>query len=505
MPDIRELLEREVAPLAPPEAWERVQRRAEQRRRRRRLGAAIVAVVVAVLGTAGVWLVANGLRERGPQPGSSGWDDGRIVYECPDPTTPAGQAIRPTLCIMRPDGSDRRTIVPTPSPGEAVPTSMSSPAWSPDGARLAFRASWDAACDRCFDLYVMDADGSNLRRVTVGGLNPIDPAWSPDGSWIAFDTGRGGGIMKVHPDGAGLTRLDPGVGANESDWWPSWSPDGTRIAFTRVDTATFGNDLLVMDADGRGARVAVSGSDVGGGQVYQPAWSPDGRLIAFAARGDGHHVSIWGWDAARALEGDPTNHPWQITASEPGNDMGPVWIDGGAQVAFIHEAGGRIVLEAVRVDRGGVTGAGGASPGPVPEGSPYRTTLATGFTGGYDQIPSAEYSFRPPPGGAAGACPEPGPAELVSCSTALQRAGIEDSGPQGASIDVRLVHGAIHPDGSVDPDDDRPVWAVTYRDVAASAGGATPQPARIDWEVDVDASSGAFLSEGVARTGARTG
>ena len=82
------------------------------------------------------------------------------------------------------------------------------------------------------DLYVMNADGTNDHRLTTLG-NVYQPAWSPDGAGIAFSTyssylATDGEIYVVNADGGGLTRL---TNNSAFDWHPSWSPDGSRIAF----------------------------------------------------------------------------------------------------------------------------------------------------------------------------------------------------------------------------------------------------------------------------------
>lgn len=88
--------------------------------------------------------------------------------------------------------------------------------WSPDGTRLAFyRGPFG---DR--DIYIINVDGTGLVRLTNGGDN-LGPSWSPDGNWIAFTSFRDGNneIYIVHPDGTGLTRL---TNNRISDWQPRW-------------------------------------------------------------------------------------------------------------------------------------------------------------------------------------------------------------------------------------------------------------------------------------------
>ena len=145
------------------------------------------------------------------------------------------------------------------------------PAWSADGSRIAFVRERT----RTSDLYVMNADGSNERPLTslFTSVNR-EPAWSPDGRKIAFSSDREGlSIYVMNADGTGVVRLTTG-GRDES---PAWSPDGTRIAFTRDECRRYPclPAIHVMDADGSGVRWVATGR--------QAAWSADGSRIAYAA------------------------------------------------------------------------------------------------------------------------------------------------------------------------------------------------------------------------------
>jgi Tol biopolymer transport system component len=142
------------------------------------------------------------------------------------------------------------------------------PAWSPDGRRIAFVGNGD--------IYVMNADGSELRRVTGGRAEDRGPSWSPDGRWIAFrslpydPSHRRSGIWVVRADGSSPRPLTRSPGGTD----PDWSPDGRKIAFSG------GNKIWVMNADGSNMvrltriRFAPAVDD-------SPDWSPDGRWISF--------------------------------------------------------------------------------------------------------------------------------------------------------------------------------------------------------------------------------
>ena len=129
------------------------------------------------------------------------------------------------------------------------------------------------------EIYVMDSDGANHRRLTANQAENYRPAWSPDGTKIAFVSNRNRGFVQIHimdADGKSPIRLTNTVW----DDYPSWSPDGQKIAFCSSPDGRMINHIAVMDADGNN-RVKLED------HATQPSWSPDGKKIAFVSRRDG--------------------------------------------------------------------------------------------------------------------------------------------------------------------------------------------------------------------------
>jgi Tol biopolymer transport system component len=159
----------------------------------------------------------------------------------------------------------------------------SFPAWSPRDDLIAFdRNTIDEAkgVDRR-EIHVVRSDGTNLRRLTEGGWH-VTPAFSPDGARLAWT--RGDTIWRMRTDGTDLQQVTKGGGNGDTE--PSWAPDGEKIAFTR-STYEMGLQPWLVELESGEERPLV---DVPGST---PDWSPDGKWVVFTRDDrDGRFLSL---------------------------------------------------------------------------------------------------------------------------------------------------------------------------------------------------------------------
>ena len=188
-----------------------------------------------------------------------------------------------------------------------------------------------------YHLYVVNADGSGLRRLTRNPTGTYQLVWSPDGRTIYF------GRYLVSTDGSGARRL-PYIPLTAV-----WSPDGRRIAFvstTRGPLPSGGccpsshSDIHVMNADGSGFRELTHNA----GYNAEPAWSPDGRKIAFHSTRDGNR-DIYVMNADGSGKRNLSRNPAQ--------DGSPSWSPNGRRIAFLSNRDGRLEAHVMNADGSG--------------------------------------------------------------------------------------------------------------------------------------------------------
>lgn len=148
----------------------------------------------------------------------------------------------------------------------------SAPAWSPDGSKLAIVLTYGANSQ----VYTINSDGTGLKLVTKSNSIDTEPNWSPDGKWVYFSSDRGGKpqIYKVSSIGGEPQRVTFDGAYNLS---PRFSPDGKSLAMIRND----GGKFRVALQDIASGQVQVL-SD--GGQDESPSFAPNGRVILYATR-----------------------------------------------------------------------------------------------------------------------------------------------------------------------------------------------------------------------------
>ncbi len=203
------------------------------------------------------------------------------------------------IYVMDADGSNPRRLTETE-------TAEDHPAWSPDGTQILFDADYDG--DGFYEIYTMNADGSDVTRLTSNQANDQFADWSSDGSQIAFSSDRNGNwdIFVMEADGSNQRAL-----TDSPDWelFPAWSPDGAQIAYNGLIPRSRNTDVFVMEADGSGVRQLTDSPRFD----ENPAWSPDGRQILFQTERDGNfelYVMNADGNEQRPLAAHPADELW---------------------------------------------------------------------------------------------------------------------------------------------------------------------------------------------------
>lgn len=224
--------------------------------------------------------------------------------------------------IMDYDGSNQRRIT---NLGAITLT----PSWSPDGERLAYTSFAKGTSD----VYISSRRGGGRVRLRTGVNLNTSPVFSPDGREIAFVGSVNGNpdIYVIRDDSTNMRRLTSG---NSIESTPSWSPTGRQIAFTSSRNGT--PQIYVMDAEGSNVRRISFDGDWNDDAV----WSPDGSHLAYTSRVNGRfQIRVMNLSAGES----------RIIAGEGSNEQ-PAWSPDGRSVVFMSNRSGRWQIYRVGVD-----------------------------------------------------------------------------------------------------------------------------------------------------------
>ena len=255
--------------------------------------------------------------------------------------TPEPTAVQPSRAVPTATATFETTFVTATVTAEtssdvtpALPTATFTPVvpLPSDGSRLLYMRKESA--DAPWQLYIMNADGTEPRPVTGSSLDEAYPSWDPQGRSVVFVSERDGDkevyIMRL--DGTGLANL---TRHPADDWTPAWSPDGQWIAFASFRDENW--ELYAVRSDGT-ELIQLTQNEV---SDLSPVWSPDGETLAFASKRDGNwEIYLLPWRGASLTR--LTEHP--------SSDLSPAWSPDGQWIAFESTRDGDAEIYLMRAD-----------------------------------------------------------------------------------------------------------------------------------------------------------
>ena len=274
--------------------------------------------------------------------------------------------------------------------GDTIPTAQiagEGPAWSPDGARIAFVSARDGT----YQIYVMNRDGSGITQLTRDLRLHSQLSWSPDGSRIAWIDDFKLKAMSLS-GGYAMTLADtrPPMYAEFSFLlMGSWSPDGQQIAY--IDERD--GILHLASVDGA-APIALTTSSAPWAVDTPPAWSPDGTRIAFVSGTIGCLSYCSAISVVSAQGGEVT----PLVGGEKQFDSSPAWSPDGSRIAYLgtpdtcppETCGGATDFQVLHVMNADGTGRRQLTTGRTgtPAWSPDGRTVLVTIGGGVVAIPT---------------------------------------------------------------------------------------------------------------------
>jgi Tol biopolymer transport system component len=278
---------------------------------------------------------------------------------------------------------------------------LTTPSWSPDGKQLVF-TGYDGGLS---DLFVVNADGTNLHRLTNDKYADLEPSWSPDGKTVAFVTDRSPAtdfealkfgslrIALLHLDNGSidiLRNMDQGKNIN-----PAWAPDGRSLAFVS-DRNGISNIFLYELSDGKIYQLTDVFTGVSGITALSPclSWAHEADRLAFAYYEDGEY-NVYAVDNPRSLKRQPYQAPatppvTSLLAAERRALAGPTAV---AAAAAPVDTGPRAGTSVYRSPKG--FRASGSTPQTSDSGAPAPVSVKSLIDSSPALPDTSEFTFKP--------------------------------------------------------------------------------------------------------------
>lgn len=233
--------------------------------------------------------------------------------------------------------SDGHGLVPVTPAGLQV----ASPAWSPDGSRIAYmQLNPDGAKPIILQSL---ATGARVVVPTTAGTQNITPAFSPDGRSLLFARMSEQGVRLYSVNVADQCCVEQLTGGRFAEnFSPAYSPDGRRVVF--VSTRAGGQQIYSMAVDGTDQELLISFDYGTTGSANAPEWSPDGASIVFHREVE-RSPQIWVWEFARRQGRSFTSL---------GRNEDPSWAPDGRHIVFVSDRTGRRQLHVLDTETGRV-------------------------------------------------------------------------------------------------------------------------------------------------------